>query len=258
MTHHTTSKLKINAILVAGFLAVTTALNVHAAGIINTLVATPGTTHETIGLQPSDPGMPVLGTDMNAGLQINVQFINGMMESVNWDQSTGTASGTGWQLGTTGDTLGNPWILRQVGNFPTGAPGIDSMRLEFSAGAANAVWDTGFGGNTPNSGAGTTFALAGGQLGSWDVDVTYRDEIALQGNTAQGDIFRELKIDFVGNSSIGVFDIGDQMAFVADTDLLVAGAVLGAQAVPEPTGLVLALFAFVALGWNFCRRQRTV
>ena len=132
------------------------------------------------------------------------------------------------------------------------------MRLEFSAGAANAVWDTGFGGNTPNSGAGTTFALAGGQLGSWDVDVTYRDEIALQGNTAQGDIFRELKIDFVGNSSIGVFDIGDQMAFVADTDLLVAGAVLGAQAVPEPTGLVLALSALVALGWNFCRRQRTV
>ena len=71
MTHHATSKLKINAILVAGFLAVTTALNVHAAGIINTLVATPGTPHETAGLQPSDPGMPVLGTDMNAGLPVS-------------------------------------------------------------------------------------------------------------------------------------------------------------------------------------------
>jgi hypothetical protein len=202
----------------------------------------------------------VLGTDMNAGLLVNVQFMNGVMESVTWDQSTGSASGTGWQLATTGDTLGNPWILRQVGNFPTGAPGIDSMELEFLAGTANAVWDTGFGGNTPNSNAGTTFAFAGGQLGSWDVNVTYRDEVALLGNAAQGDIFRELRIDFVGNSSIGVFDIGDQMSFVADTDLLVAGAVLSAQdgRLPEPTGLVLAVSAFAALGSNLWRRRRTV
>ena len=259
MTHHTTSKLKLNAMLVAGFLAVTTAANVHAAGMINGLVATPGTTYETAGLQPSDPG-PVIGTDMNAGLQVNVQFMNGMIESVNWDQATGSASGTGWQLATTGDTVINPWVLRQVGAFPTGGPGIDSMRLEFTPGSANAVWDTGFGGNTPNSNAGATFAFAGAQVGSWDVNVTYRDEVALQGNVAQGDIFRELEIDFVGNSSIGVFDIGDQMAFVADTDLLIAGTVLDTQSpgVPEPTGIVLAISAFAALGWNLHRRQRMV
>ena len=259
MTYHTTSKLKLNVMLIAGFCAMTAAANVHAAGTINSLVTTPGTTYETTGLQiNSDLGVPVLGTDMNAGLQVNVQFLNGMIESVNWDPSTGSASGTGWQLATTGDTLVTPWILRQVGSFPTGAPGIDSMQLEFLSGSANAVWDTGLGGNTPNSNAGTTFALAGSQLGSWDVDVTYRDEIALQGTAAQGDIFRELRIDFVGNSSIGVFDIGDQMAFVADTDLLMAGAVLSEQSVPEPTGIVLAISAVAACGWNFRQRKRKV
>ena len=152
-----------------------------------------------------------------------------------------------WTFSISGPIFASPFGLVDAGMT---TQGIDFIEIDLLP--AGGVWDkTAPSPGTLGSASGLSFepagpgspgAFTGGldALGSWDAEFHYAGPPL---GTA-GDVFGTLVIDFVGNSAVGVFDAGDFMEFVADTDLII----------PEPATLSMLLVGLIALGMT--RRRR--
>ena len=184
-----------------------------------------------------DPGLP--GTPVGA-IESEVMLPAGPGASM------ATSSAGLWTFSMSGPIFSSPFSLVATG---MSTQGIDFIEIDLLPGGN--VWDkTTPSPGTPGSAGGLTFEPAGpgapgsftggvDALGSWDVDYFYD---VVPGGSA-GDVFGKLIIDFVGNSPLGVFDSGDVMDFVADTDLII----------PEPATLCLMAIGMAACG---LRRRR--
>jgi hypothetical protein len=103
----------------------------------------------------------------------------------------------GFTLGVSGPTSVAPWILRNESHPDTQAA-LTGIRIDgFGSPFGRTVFDLTFGGavGTPGSGTGRDF-YSDLDLGfPLHVVATYRDQVAVAGNTAVGDLFRVLELD---------------------------------------------------------------
>ena len=126
-----------------------------------------------------------------------------------------------YNIGQRGDTFSNPWSVFYEGSLS------HLNQITFDAFPGNAVFDTSFGGeegnpNTPGSGLGKTFTVVpvtdipGLQPPDIDINVTYRDQVALAGQTPVGDLYRYMDIYF--GDFPGFRGQPAELDFLADTD----------------------------------------
>lgn len=190
----------------------------------------PGTRNDTSGITT----FQTTGADMD-GMEVTATFTSGGTETVLWEDTgvaSGGAFGTGWSLSQDGNTISDDWLL-----FSEFAPGID--RIFIDAGAGDTVFDVvGTMDLTPGSELGTEFTFTSGDE---DLVARYSDRVALTGMAAQGDLWRNLELDFVDADG---FVESQQLTFVADTDNTLLPDDI--KPVPEPTSL--ALLAMGAAG----------
>ncbi len=200
----------------------------HAGSVI--VVLDPGTTNVTTGIGPE----VITGEDM-AGMAVSVFYENGSFDTVPWVSSgvgsrTGHAKSPRFFLEQRSDTRIRPWTLTNVSPPPTkGGAGLGITRVLIDAGPGNSIFDTTLGGlfGTSGSGPGRTFEVPGILTLPWDIVATYRDEVALTGQSAIGDLFRFLDIEFRNEGGLpGLRSV----FFFADTD----GILIDGDITPEP------------------------
>ncbi len=190
------------------------------------VVLDPGTTNVTTALGSQS----ITGADMD-GMTVTVFYENGFSHVLPLVSDGGAAGivdspGRIFML-VKGDTDFVQWSLENRSD-PRRSQGI--MRVVMDAGPGNSIFDTDLGGlaGTPGSGPGRTFQLSGSV--PWDILVTYRDEVALSGQPAVGDLFRFLEIEF---TNAGGLPAGRAIFFRADTDGILIDGDIG----PEPDNL---------------------
>ena len=210
----------------------------------------------TVSSVTEDPGIiqtvkklhPVMNGALMAGALVEVGDVGGVIETAFWSPigaNSGAAEGTmlGWRLSLTGDSGGNPLVLERL-DSTIGSNGIAYVAIDLMPDHQIAVFDD----NEPDPGTPGTVGgtnpwngLLAGSVSTlgWDVDVTYRDMVALGGNPPAKDAYRQLRIDF-SQPFIG----GDRMEYLADSD----------RVLPEPASL--ALFGMGGMLLAFRGRQR--
>ncbi len=221
-------------ILVALFLVVVAVIAApsHAAVVVT---LDPGTTNVTTALT----GYSTTGAMMD-GMQVTAFFSSGGSDTQSWADTgvtSGGVSGAGWSLSELGDTFGGNWTLTSQVNI---------TRLLIDAGPGDSVFDTDFGGayGTNGSARGWTFDLQSGATGL-DLNVFYRDQVALSGSAPVGDLYRYLDVNFSSAFS-------GSMVYIADTDnLKFAGDI---QPIPEPGTMMLLGSGLVGLA-GFARKR---
>lgn len=211
-----------------------------AALMVNSVVEVSGNIETVLGIDPSLTGATMAGAKVSAGQN------GGPMETITWS-ATGANSGEavgpmlGWKLSLAGESGGNPLVLQGLGTN-----GLDWIEIDLMPDRQIGAFDD----NdptpgTPGSVGGTDpwlGVLAAGSHSTlgWDIDVTYRDAVALAPNAPEKDLYRGLRIDFTRT-----FISDDVLSYVADSDAV--------RGVPEPAScLLLGLGALVA----GCRRRR--
>jgi hypothetical protein len=239
MNRHTLTTLIATVIALFGFTTATQAADFHAQ-ILNPVVEI-----------PSVSDFQTTGADM-AGMEVTVFFSNAPAETVTW-AATGATSGAAagpdgdWSMAQSDDTFTNPWLLIYDSGVTQGLKGLlTGFSIDGFAAGPNEVgvmFDRTFNGNF-----GTPDSFLGRDLESqvpippFDVFVTYRSTVALQGQPAVGDEFRYLDVRFGELSPNGEFDTGAfrqagldgenlaRYSFIQDTNNPI---------VPEPASLAL-------------------
>ena len=211
-----------------------------AALMVNSVVEDGGNIQEVPGIDHSLTGATM------AGAKISVGQNSGVMETVIWN-ATGAASGEavgpmlGWRLSLSGESGGNPLVLQG-----RGTNGIDWMEIDLMPDRQIGAFDD----NEPTPGTpgsvggtdpwlGLIAADSNSALG-WDIDVTYRDAVALNGSPPEKDLYRGLRIDFTRT-----FISDDVLSYVADSDAV--------RNIPEPASFLLLGLSALMVG---CRRRR--
>jgi hypothetical protein len=226
-----------------------------AARAAVTLAYDPGTINYTTGLTDYE----TTGADM-AGMTVTAWFANGTMKTAAWaptGTSSGSASVANWfSLSESNDTFLGTWTLTNL------ASNQALTKVVIDAGKGDAVFDVKafpiLG--TPNSSYGTPFVLTGTAFNlGIDITATYRDAVALTGQSPVGDLYRRLELVFTGglstNSLPGNLFGLNTITFLADTDSLKLRGDL--QAVPEPTTLVMAGALLGLTGVTALRRKNS-
>lgn len=232
------------SLLVAAGLVATAPL----AGAAYTVFFNPGTLHETEGIT----GFGTTG-DMMAGMEVTAYFA-GNSEMAIWEALTppeGEAVGSSilnWKLNVFGDTYGASWKLYNN-------TGLNLVGLHIDAIPGNTMFDrttTTEGGTltngTPGSAFGRTFEPVGGTDEGLDIVATYYDEIALEGFSPVGDLYKRLEIQFTNTNGLAP---GDSLHFVADTDNVAHGG-----EIPEPSTALLLAAGLIGGGILYRRKHR--
>jgi len=211
-----------------------------AALMVNSVVEDPGAVQTVPGIHSSLTGATMAGAKISAGHN------SGVMETVIWN-ATGAASGEavggmlGWKLSLDGESGGNPLVLKGLGTN-----GIDWIEIDLMPDRQIGAFDD----HDPNPGTpgsvggtdpwlGLIAADSNSALG-WDIDVTYRDIVALNANAPEKDLYRGLRIDFSRS-----FISEDVLSYVADSDAV--------RNIPEPASFLLFGLTAMIVG---CRRVR--
>jgi hypothetical protein len=208
--------------------------------MVNSVVEDPANIQTVPGIVPSLTGATMAGAKVSAGQN------GGAMETITWS-ATGVDSGEavgamlGWRLSLAGESGGNPLVLEGLGTN-----GLDWIEIDLMPERQIGAFDDddptpGTPGSVGGSDPWVGLIAAGSHstLG-WDIDVTYRDMVALTANAPEKDLYRGLRIDFTRT-----FISDDVLSYVADSDAV--------RGVPEPAScLLLGLSALIA----GCRRLR--
>ena len=205
-----------------------------AALMVNSVVEDPANIQTVLGIDPSLTGATMAGAKVSAG-----QY-GGAMETITWS-ATGADSGEavgamlGWRLSLAGESGGNPLVLQGLGTN-----GLDWIEIDLMPDRQIGAFDD----NDPTPGTpgsvggsdpwlGVIAAGSHSTLG-WDINVTYRDAVALTASTPEKDLYRGLRIEFTRP-----FISDDVLSYVADSDAV--------RGVPEPAScLLLGLSALIA------------
>lgn len=208
----------------------------------------PGTQYDTDGIS----GFGTTG-DMMAGMEVTAYF-DGNSELAIWEALTppeGEAAGStilDWNLNVYGDTYGANWKLYNN-------TGLHLLGIRIDAIPGNTMFDrattSGSGAptnGTPGSAYGRTFKPTGGTDEGLDIVANYYDEIALEGFSPVGDLYRRLEIDFTNSGGLAP---GDSLYFVADTDNVDHGG-----EIPEPSTALLLAAGLIGGGIVYRRKHR--
>jgi hypothetical protein len=206
----------------------------------------PGTTQVTTGLT----GFVTFGDNMD-GMAVTAFFVGGGSQTASWADTgsgAGAATGTGWSLGEVGDTFDGTglWTLTNVS-----ASGID--RVFIDAGLGDAVFDSITDPSlTAGSARGWPFELDS-FTGSGDIDVTYKDQVALTGDAPLGDLWRLMTIDFLDAAGLAP---GQALGYHQDTDSFeIQGDIGPVVLVPEPATIALSVLGLIGWGVSALRRR---
>ena len=184
------------------------------------------------------------GADMD-GMAVTAFFLSGGSETSIWSTTgaqSGAASGTGWSISyagpDTGNPSGNPFIIESTG--------VPLSRLWIDAGTGMTVFDINSSSiGTPGSSTGLTAVEKGNPLGL-SVIATYRDQVALDGNSPVGDLYRSLHLEFTSAPLLnGTYSLG------LDTETA-TGSV---NAIPEPSSFAILLTATAGIAVFELRRH---
>jgi hypothetical protein len=188
-----------------------------AALMVNSYTENVGTVQTVPGMHPD-----MNGADM-AGAMITITLPGGVgSETVAWNP-TGPFSGEAagilpgpWRLSLNGESGGNPLVLEGL----PGLNGIEALEIDLMpAGRQIGAFDD----NTPGIGTPGTTGGTDPMIGllappsrahlGWDIDVSYRDIVALTASAPQQDIYRRMQIKFTQP-----FIAGDLLHYIADSD----------------------------------------
>ena len=176
------------------------------------------------------------------GMDVTVTFSNGTTQTVSWDTDGGGnyhsgigAQGTGWSLTMVDPTkstyYGSYWALDVTD------PNVLISSVLLEGFDDNVVFD-----NDEDNFPGTQGSAWGNPLDISDrpqlpvpattydgvIDVTYIGDVAINGTTAYGDVYRSMLISFTN----GPFDTNDTLYFHQDTDNV-------NNPVPEPATMLM-------------------
>ena len=181
------------------------------------------------------------------GMEVTATFFDGFTETILWADTgatSGAASGTNWSLSESGDTYGGIWSLSH-----TRSSGMTGLLID--AGKGDTVYDVGSSASTLGSASGWTFQATGGSANSLNLLATYRDQVALSGDSPVGDLWRFLELDF---QNIPLAS-GATLTYITDTDnIKFAGDI---QPIPEPSTLIIwSLLAGIGVAFGWRRRRK--
>ena len=188
-----------------------------AALLVNSYTENVGVPQTVLGMHPDLNGAGM------AGAMVTITLPGGVgSETVPWNPTgafSGEAAGSlpgPWRLSLNGESGGNPLVLEGL----PGLNGIEALEIDLMpAGRQIGAFDD----HTPGIGTPGTTGGTNPLIGlvappsqtylGWDIDVSYRDIVALAASAPRQDIYRRMQIKFTQP-----FIAGDLLHYIADSD----------------------------------------